>query len=259
MTRGQSSPSVQSPEEVAAELAERIFETGLGAFELVTITLGDRLGLYPALADRGPTTVSLVAATVGTDPRYAREWCEQQAVAGLLDVDDAAGDIEERRFDLLPGSEAVFLDPQSPAYVMPLGGFLEAVCRVLPALEVAFRSGAGALRRLRGATCASSLQSPRLLRPARPGMASPGSRSPREAARRRHRRRDRLWRGLGRDRARRRLPRPVRRRLRRGPSVDRGAVRNAETAGVADRIRFAVADAADPGMADHYDAVFAFE
>src|SRR4051794_30056693 len=122
MTRGQSSPSVQSPEEVAAELAERIFETGLGAFELVTITLGDRLGLYRALADRGPTTVSELAATVGTDPRYTREWCEQQAVAGLLDVDDAAGDIEERRFDLLPGSGAVFLDPQSPAYVMPLGG-----------------------------------------------------------------------------------------------------------------------------------------
>jgi SAM-dependent methyltransferase len=260
MTRGQSSPSVQSPEEVAAELAERIFETGLGAFELVTITLGDRLGLYRALADRGPTTVSELAATVGTDPRYTREWCEQQAVAGLLDVDDAAGDIEERRFDLLPGSEAVFLDPQSPAYVMPLGGFLEAVCRVLPALEVAFRSGAG----VPYADYAVQHAQAAFNRPAFSGQLV------------------QEW-----------LPQvpDLHARLGAGgtvaeigcgegwaaialavgypglfvdafdadpPSIE-AAVRNAETAGVADRIRFAVADAADPGMADRYDAVFAFE
>ena len=40
----------KAPDEVTAELAGRLFEAGLGAFELITILLGDRLGLYRALA-----------------------------------------------------------------------------------------------------------------------------------------------------------------------------------------------------------------
>ena len=50
---------------------------------------------------------------------------------------------KDRRYALLPGSAAVLLDPESPAYLIPIGGFLEAVGRVLPALEAAFRTGGG--------------------------------------------------------------------------------------------------------------------
>src|SRR6059058_2809672 len=120
-----------SADEVAGALAGRLFETGLGAFELLTVALGERLGLYRALADHGPVTAAQLAAAAGTDGRYTREWCEQQAAAGLLTV-DAGSAPTERQFRLPPGSEAVLLDPQSRTYLMPIGDFLQAVCRVLP-------------------------------------------------------------------------------------------------------------------------------
>ena len=143
MTTTITRSSERDPEEVAGELAGRLFEAGLGAFELATVTLGERLGLYRALADHGPSTSQALAAASRIDARYVREWCEQQAAAGLLGVDDPRLEPERRQFHLPPGSEAVLLDPQSPAYAIPLGGFLEAVGRILPAVEAAFRTGAG--------------------------------------------------------------------------------------------------------------------
>jgi len=144
MTTTASAPATErSAEEVVGELAGRLFEAGLGAFELATVTLGARLGLYRALAAGGPATAPALAATARVDARYTREWCEQQAAAGLLTVDDPQRDPDERRFGLLAGSEAVLLDPESPAYLLPLGGFLEAVGRMLPALEDAYRAGTG--------------------------------------------------------------------------------------------------------------------
>jgi len=127
---------------VTEQLAGRLFEAGLGAFELTTALLGDRLGLYRALAD-GPLTAPALAAATATDERYVREWCEQQAVADLIAVDDPGAAPDERRYRLLPGSEAVLLDELSPAYVVQLGGFIESIGRVLPALQEAFRTGAG--------------------------------------------------------------------------------------------------------------------
>jgi hypothetical protein len=76
----------QEEQELSGALAGRLFEAGLGAFELATVSLGSRLGLYQALADSGPCTAAQLAASAGIDPRYAREWCEQQAVAELLTV-----------------------------------------------------------------------------------------------------------------------------------------------------------------------------
>src|SRR4051812_28256364 len=143
MTITEPSPAPQSPVEADGTLADHLFQAGLGALELVTVTLGDRLGLYRALSEIGPATVAELARAAGVDGRYTREWCEQQAVAGLLGVDDPLRAADERRFALLPGSEEVLLDPESPGYLVPMGAFLEAVCRVLPALEGAFRSGAG--------------------------------------------------------------------------------------------------------------------
>jgi hypothetical protein len=56
----------------------------------VALHLGDRLGLYTGLHAHGPATAGELAAGAGIDKRYAREWLEQQTVAGLLEVDDAA-------------------------------------------------------------------------------------------------------------------------------------------------------------------------
>src|SRR2546425_13104847 len=84
-----------SNEEATGALIGRIFEAGLGFMELLTIYTGDRLGLYGELADRGPATPSQLAARAEINERYAREWLEQQAAPGPLEVGDpavAAGD-----------------------------------------------------------------------------------------------------------------------------------------------------------------------
>ena len=69
-------------------LATRLFTAVATSLELQTFYLGERLGLYRALADGGPATASALAERAGIAPRYAREWLEQQAVAGVLDVDE---------------------------------------------------------------------------------------------------------------------------------------------------------------------------
>ena len=63
-------------------LVGRLFEASIGMFEVMSVYLGDRLGLYRALRDGGPATTAELAARAGIDERYAREWLEQQAVAG---------------------------------------------------------------------------------------------------------------------------------------------------------------------------------
>ena len=59
-------------------LAGRLFEATLGAFDLLAIHLGSRLGLYDAMADGHPRTASEVANTIGITPRYAAEILEHQ-------------------------------------------------------------------------------------------------------------------------------------------------------------------------------------
>ena len=81
-------------------IAGRVFEAALGAFDLLSIHIGDRLGLYRALSADGPATAGELASRTGIDARYAREWVEQQAATGLLVVDDATADASARRFRL---------------------------------------------------------------------------------------------------------------------------------------------------------------
>ena len=70
------------------------------ATTLLTIELGRRFGLYRALRDYGPMTASALARTTGAAPRYAREWLEQQAAAGIIEARDAEPNDEARRFSL---------------------------------------------------------------------------------------------------------------------------------------------------------------
>ena len=127
-------------------LAMRLFQSSIGAFELLTVYLGDKLGLYRALADGGALTPPELAARAGIDARYAREWLEQQAVAGLLDVDsDKKTDIDPdaRRFRLPVGHAEVLLEPESLSYVAPLAQFAVALPRAMPRLLEAYRTGGG--------------------------------------------------------------------------------------------------------------------
>ena len=125
------------------ELVERLFGASLGAIEVFTVYLGDHLGLYRVLSDGDPLTSRELAARTGTHERYTREWLEQQAVAGILAVDDADEAPEARRYGLPPGHAEMLLDHGSLAYLAPLARFMPAVGRTMPEIVAAFRTGGG--------------------------------------------------------------------------------------------------------------------
>jgi predicted O-methyltransferase YrrM len=126
-----------------AAVGGRLFQSLVGAMDLMAVYLGDRLGYYRALASGGPLTALTLAAATGTDPRYAREWLEQQAISELLAVDDTAAAHDERRYSLPPGYEAVLADDTSPAFAVPMGASLHLMASSLPELMDAYRTGSG--------------------------------------------------------------------------------------------------------------------
>ena len=97
-----------------------VLDATTGALELFGIYLGDRLGLYHALRRHGASTAAELADTSGIAPRYAREWLEQQAVAGVLTVDDVTANAEVRRYTLLEAHVGVGADPVALDHVAPL-------------------------------------------------------------------------------------------------------------------------------------------
>lgn len=134
---------VATAEERRDALVERLSEGLQGAFDLVTLYLGDRLGLYAALAERGPLTSQELADAAGIHERYAREWLEQQAMSRIVDVDDETAGPADRRYSLPAGHDEALLDQTSLAYAAPMAQSLLACARPIDALIAAFRSGGG--------------------------------------------------------------------------------------------------------------------
>jgi 2-polyprenyl-3-methyl-5-hydroxy-6-metoxy-1,4-benzoquinol methylase len=135
--------SAGDTEKTPDELVGRLFEASLGMMDVMSVYLGDQLGLYRALHDGGAATPSELAGRTGIDERYAREWLEQQAATGILDVDDVTAPPADRRFSLPQAYAEPLLDKDSPASITPLGRSMVACAKVLPQLMEAFRSGGG--------------------------------------------------------------------------------------------------------------------
>jgi 2-polyprenyl-3-methyl-5-hydroxy-6-metoxy-1,4-benzoquinol methylase len=127
----------------ADALAERLFAATVGALELYSIFLGTELGLYRALAQHGPLTAAELADRAGIAPRYAVEWLEQQAVAGLLDVEHPDAAAGGRRYRLTADHARVLVDPDDPAHVAPFAHMLAGIGGVLAQVADAYRTGAG--------------------------------------------------------------------------------------------------------------------
>jgi SAM-dependent methyltransferase len=130
-------------EEQRGALVERMFHGGIAVLEMLSIYVGDRLGLYRALAEHGPMTTSQLAATAGIHERYAREWLEQQAVAGLTEVTAENTDGAKRTYDLAPGHGEVLLNPDSLNYLVPIVWAIPGLAATMPALFQAYRTGGG--------------------------------------------------------------------------------------------------------------------
>jgi SAM-dependent methyltransferase len=124
-------------------LVERLFESTIGTLELYSVHIGWRLGLYRALRDAESLTSTELASAAGIRERYAREWLEQQAVAGFLEVDDADAPAEARRFRLPEEHAGVLTDPESQFHVAPFAPLVAGIGGALPHVLDAYRTGDG--------------------------------------------------------------------------------------------------------------------
>ncbi len=124
-------------EERLTELVHR-FVGDLGATMAAgNIVVGDRLGLYRALADR-PLRPQELAERTGTAPRYVEEWLRGQAAGGYVEYDAATGEYsltEEQAFALT--------DPDGPVFVPGAFQLALGALKAEPAITNAFRTGEG--------------------------------------------------------------------------------------------------------------------
>jgi 2-polyprenyl-3-methyl-5-hydroxy-6-metoxy-1,4-benzoquinol methylase len=245
-------------------LVGRLFEATLGMMDVLSVYIGDRLGLYRALRDGGPATTTELATRAGIDERYAREWLEQQAATDILDVDDVAAPADRRRYRLPEGHVEPLLDPDSPYSMAPLGRSIVACAKVLPQLLEAFRTGGGVEWSDYGSDMIEAqgdFNRPWLraslgteLLPAIPSIhdrltADPPARVADVAC-------GVGWAAISLAAA---YPNVRVDGFDLDPSSIALAQANAKAAGVDDRVTFAVRDAADPGVAGTYDVVIVIE
>ncbi|HEX7126443.1 MAG TPA: class I SAM-dependent methyltransferase [Thermodesulfobacteriota bacterium] len=118
--------------------AERIYTELNTALSYLNLYVGDRLGLFEALAESGPTTPGELALRTGCADRYVREWLECMAVSDYIEADP-----DGRRFWLSEEQRIAFVEQEHATYVGALVRFVPSVARPLEALLDAFRTGGG--------------------------------------------------------------------------------------------------------------------
>lgn len=101
------------------------------------VAAGERLGLFKALAE-GAATSDELAERTGCAERYLREWLSAQAASGYVTYDPVT-----TQFSLSPEQEMIFVDAESPVYL--LGGFTTSISVIRDGhkLDAAFQSGEG--------------------------------------------------------------------------------------------------------------------
>jgi 2-polyprenyl-3-methyl-5-hydroxy-6-metoxy-1,4-benzoquinol methylase len=108
------------------------------AMHSVLLLIGDRLGLYKAMADSKPVTSAELASRTGTHERYVREWLNANAASGYITYDAAAG-----TWTLPPEQSFALAVENSPAYLPGAFQIISACFHDAPKIEDAFRTGKG--------------------------------------------------------------------------------------------------------------------
>jgi SAM-dependent methyltransferase len=102
------------------------------------VMIGDKLGLYKAMADGEPVTSHELAERTDCRERYIREWLCQQAASGYVEYDAAGG-----TFRLPPEQAMALADEDSPAFIPGAFQLAAAVVKDEPHIAERFRSGDG--------------------------------------------------------------------------------------------------------------------
>jgi len=114
------------------------FVTDLGAsVHAGMVVIGEKLGLYKALAARSMTAVELASST-RTDERYVQEWLASQAAGGYITYDEKSG-----RFSLTQEQAFTLANEESPAYLPGAFELALGSLAAVPRIAESFRTGAG--------------------------------------------------------------------------------------------------------------------
>jgi SAM-dependent methyltransferase len=242
-------------------MAERLLQAETAALDLYVVYLGERLGLYAALAGDGPATSSDLAERTGTAERYVREWLEHQAVAGFLGVSNPSAPARERRYSLPPAHVEALVDRDALSFSAHKAVEIVRAGRRLPELVEAFRTGGGIpplpwepegrpdFNRPRFVNLLGKVWLPSIPQAHDRLGADPPARVADVAC------------GMGWSSIAMATAYPT--ITVDGFDLDADAIlqatTNARDAGVADRVTFRAADAADPGFAGRYDLVTIIE
>lgn len=120
------------------QLLEKAIVDFGATFHAALVSIGDRLGLYRAMAGAGPLTAADLAARTGTSERYVREWLNAQAAGGYVDYHP-----ETERYSLSSEQAMLLADEGGPAFFVGAFQTALAAIKIEPKLMQAFRSGEG--------------------------------------------------------------------------------------------------------------------
>jgi SAM-dependent methyltransferase len=126
-----------NPDKLNSFMGKMVSEVG-SAMNASLMLVGDKLGLYKALADKGPMNSAELAKATGTSERYVREWLSAQAASGYIEYDAAAA-----KFSMLPEQALALADEDSPVFLGAVGDIVAAAFLDEPKVLDAFKTGKG--------------------------------------------------------------------------------------------------------------------
>jgi len=130
-------PTTVDTEKLMSFVFRAVEEVG-ASLGTALVVMGDKLGLYRAMAGAGPLTSAELADRTGTTERYVREWLNAQAAGGFVEYDAETG-----RYSLPPEQAVALTDESSPAYLpgffqIALGSIMDS-----PRIAEVVRTGGG--------------------------------------------------------------------------------------------------------------------
>ena len=119
-------------------LMEKCLEDMAAASSGVLVVIGDRLGLFAAIAQKGAVSAAELAQITGTAERMVREWLAAMAASGYV-----AYDVQEATYSMTSEQIALLADPTSPFLLTGVYRCIAGLYKDEPIVYSAFRHGSG--------------------------------------------------------------------------------------------------------------------